>query len=112
MDFSGQLAAIAEELDCNFTLQERPVPIDQVFAVDGLLPGFMRRADQLSSFCLGYELGVTYEKSENAMLGVRAVLDDDTPMSLRLLCVTDVLIEIMQNAPNHETTPLDELMTE
>ena len=107
---SKQVIGIAKTLQCNFTLRDQPVPIEQALADTGLLPAIMRRADQLCSFCLGYGLGVTFEESQGTMLGVMAKYDDATPNSLRLLCAADVLIEIMQHAPSREVTPLDDLM--
>jgi intracellular multiplication protein IcmS len=106
----GQIASIAEALECHFTLKGDPISIDQVFSKNGLLPAIMRRADQLCSFCLGYGLGLTFEKADSAMLGVSVDFDEATPTALRLLCAADVLIEIMQSAPSQDVTPLDELM--
>ncbi len=106
----SQIISIAKVLRCNFTLREQPISHEQVFSEKGLLPAIIRRADQLSSFCLGYGLGVSFEETQGAMLGVRVKFDDATPNSLRLLCATDVLIELMQHAPSHDITPLDDLM--
>lgn len=105
-----QLAAVAKVLDCNFTVKGEPIEIDKVFAKTGLLPAFMRRADQLCSFCLGYGLGLSFERADGAMLGVTVDFNDEVPNSLRLLCVTDVIIETLQNAPSHDLIPLDEFM--
>lgn len=106
----AQVVAIAKTLHCNFTLREQAISIEQAMSEAGLLPALIRRADQLSSFCMGYGLGVTFEESQGAMLGVRVKFDEATPNSLRLLCISDVLIEIMQHAPTREVTPLDDLM--
>ena len=109
-DIAVQISAIAKALDCRFTLKGQPIPIDKVFERTGLLPAIMRRADQLCSFCLGYGLGLTFEKADGALLGVNVTFDDKTPTALRLLCAADVIIEIMQGAPSPDVTPLDELM--
>lgn len=109
-DIVQQIAAIARALRCNFTLRDQAISIEQAFAETGLLPAIIRRADQLSSFCLGYGLGVSFEETQGAMLGVKVKFDDATPNSLRLLCVADVIIELMQQAPNRDITPLDDLM--
>lgn len=105
-----QVRSIAKVLRCNFSLREQPVSIDQVISETGLLPAMVRRADQLCSFCLGYGLGVSFEESQGSMLGVRVKFDEATPNSLRLLCISDVLIELMQQGPTREVTPLDDLM--
>jgi len=105
-----QICGIAKVLKCNFTLRDQPVAIERVLSETGLLPAIMRRADQLCSFCLGYGLGVSFEESQGSMVGVRVKFDEATPNSLRLLCATDVIIELMQHAPSREFTPLDDLM--
>lgn len=110
MDISQQVIAIAKVLKCNFTLRENEVSAEDIFKDTGLLPAIMRRADQLCSFCLGYGLGVNFEEAQGAMLGVRVTFDDATPTSLRLICAADVIIELMQNSPSRDKTPLDDLM--
>jgi len=109
-DIVQQLGAIAAALECKFMLKGESISIDKVFARTGLLPAFMRRADQLCSFCLGHGLGVTFEKADAAILGVSVDFDAATPSSLRLLCAADVLIEIMQQSPTHDVTTLDSLL--
>lgn len=105
-----QFCSVAKLLRCHFTLRDQPIPIEQALSETGLLPAIVRRADQLSSFCLGYGLGVSFEDSQSAMLGIRVKFDEATPNSLRLLCLTDVLIELIQQAPSRDVTPLDDLM--
>jgi len=112
LDITQQLCAIAKTLRCNFTLQDQPISFERVFSESGLLPAIMRRADQLSSFCLGYGLGITYTDQGDAMLGVKAEFDDKTANTLRVMCALDVIIEIMQNAPSRTVTPIDELLIE
>ena len=107
---SEKMCDVAKVLQCNFTVKDQKIEYEKVFSDMGLLPAIMRRADQLCSFCLGYGLGVKFEESQGAMLGVTVKFDEATPISLRLLCAADVLIEIMQQAPSRETTPLDDLM--
>lgn len=109
MDLSQQLGYVAKSLGCSYTVKGQPISYEKVFAVDGLLPAFLRRADQLCSFCLGYGLGINFEASAG-MVGATVKLDDKIPNSLRLLCVTDVMIEVMQNAPSRDAVPLDEFM--
>ena len=109
-DLPMQIAAIAKELGCKFTLKGAEVnPVD-VFTVKGLLPAIMRRADQLCSFCLGYGLGVDFSRAEGTTLGVTVNFDDKGANALRLLCAADVLVEIIQNSPNPQQVSLDELM--
>lgn len=110
MDYSKQLGKIAKQMGANFTLHDRPMSYEQVFAADGMLPAIGRRADQLASLCLGYGIGITFDEAENTTLGTRVSFDEVTPSVLRLLCLTDVLSELINAGPSKDSTPLDELM--
>lgn len=109
-DFSRQLVCIAEELGANFSLRGESILAEKVFSASGLLPSIMRRADQLCTFCLGYGLGLTFSASSGSMTGASIDLDHKVSSSLRLLCVTDVLVEMLQNSPDNKTVVLDEMM--
>lgn len=110
MDLQKSLCSIARALGANFTLNDRPVSYEEVFADTGLLPAMSRRADQLCSLCLGYGIGITFAEAEKSLLGVRVTFDDVTPNILRYLCLTDVLCELIQAGKSTAQTPLDELM--
>ncbi len=110
MDLSTQLVAISQAIGCRYTLKNEPIEADQVFALTGLLPGLLRRADQLASFCLGYGLGLSFENSDKAKLGVIVRLDNHTPTVLRLLCVLDVLYEFVDRSTSPQAVSLDDLM--
>lgn len=109
-DINKAMALIAASMNAKFYLNDRFVTFEEVFADTGLLPAIARRADQLCSLCLGYGLGATFDDAENALLGIRVVFDEVTPNSLRLLCMADVVNELIQGGPNKDYTPLDELM--
>jgi len=109
-DIKKSLSLIAANLNAKFYLNDRFVSYEEVFAETGLLPAIARRADQLCSLCLGYGLGVTFDEAEGALLGIRVTFDEVTPNALRLLCMTDVLNELIQGGPSRDYTPLDELM--
>ena len=101
---------IAAHLEAKFYLNDRFVSYDEVFSQTGLLPAIAKRADQLCSLCLGYGLGLTFEDAEDALLGSRVNFDEVTPNAIRLLCMVDVVNELIQHGPSKEYTPLDELM--
>ena len=109
-DLSKCMVKIATALNAKFYLNDRFVSYDEVFGAQGLLPAFARRADQLCSLCLGYGLGLSFNDAEGALLGIEVVFDDVTPNSLRLLCMTDVMNELIGGGPSKDYTPLDELM--
>lgn len=110
MSLQNKLGAIAKVLGASFTLNDKPIGYKEVFAETGLLPALSRRADQLSSLCLGYGLGISFDEAENAMLGVKINFDESTPQILRLMCITDVVCELIQSSPSETSVPLDELM--
>ena len=95
MSLARKLALIAEDLKINFTLNGKVLPLDDVFAEKGLLPAIMRRADQLSSFCLTHGLGITFDPDSDARLGVICNFDDTVPETLRLLCATEIFYDLM-----------------
>ncbi len=109
-DIRKNMALIAANLNAKFYLNDRFISFDEVFSFTGLLPAIARRADQLCSLCLGYGLGVSFSDAENALLGTQVTFDNVTPNTLRLLCMTDVLNELIQGGPSRDHTPLDELM--
>ncbi len=109
-DISKYMVVIAGRMNAKFYLNDRFVSYEDVFSVTGLLPAIARRADQLCSLCLGYGLGVTFNDAEGALLGTQVIFDEVTPTTLRLLCITDVVNELIQGGPSRDYTPLDELM--
>ena len=109
-DISKSLGIISASMNAKFYLNDRFVSFDEVFSDVGLLPAIAKRADQLCSLCLGYGLGATFDEAEGALLGQRVVFDEVTPNVLRLLCMTDVINELIQGGPSRDYTPLDELM--
>ena len=110
MSISGQLQSIAKKMGVNFTFKGQPMAHKDVFSDAGLLPGLVKRADQLSSLCMGYKLGATIEDAEDAVLGSRVIFDSYTPDVLRLFCLTDVLYELVKTSPSKGAISLDELM--
>lgn len=97
-------------MGAQFLLNDRMITFEEIFSPAGLLPALSRRADQLCSLCLGYGMGVTFEEAQGSILGVKVVFDDVTPAILRVLCLTDVISELIKAAPSPHAVALDELM--
>jgi intracellular multiplication protein IcmS len=110
LNIGKKLALITREMQVAFTLNSKDMPAEEVFAEVGLLPAIIRRADQLCSFCLGYGLGITFEESSGARLGVKVKFDDTIPDSLRLMCAVEILYELVESSPNRQVVALDDLM--
>ena len=109
-DITNSMVLIARTMNAKFYLNDRFLSHEDVFSPTGLLPAIARRADQLASLCLGYGLGVTFEDSTEALLGLRVVFDEVTPRALRLLYLTDIVNELIQGGMSSDYTALDELM--
>lgn len=110
MDLMRALTKIAYKREIQFILNDKIISPEEIFAETGLLPALTRRADQLCSLCLGFGLGATFEEATGSLLGVQVIFDDITPNILRLLCITDVLSEIIKMSGSTKTVSLDELM--
>jgi intracellular multiplication protein IcmS len=110
LDISEIMIKAARAMNGRYSLNGRPMTMEEVFAPTGLLPGIARRADQLSSLCLGYGIGATFEEAEGSTLGVKVIFDDITPNVLRILCLLDVLNELMRGTGRGEMSALDQLM--
>ncbi len=100
----------ARAMNGRYSLNGRPLTMEEVFSNTGLLPGIAKRADQLSSLCLGYGIGATFDNAEGSLLGIDVTFDDLTPNALRLLCMIDVLNELMKGTMRGELTAMDQLM--
>ena len=109
-DIPELMIKVARAMNGRYSLNGRPLTMEEVFTPTGLLAGIARRADQLSSLCLGYGIGVTFEEAEGSVLGVKCVFDDITPNVLRILCMADVLNEMMKGTGRGDLTALDQLM--
>lgn len=110
LDISQQIIKVAKRMNVQFSLNGRPMTLEEVFSTTGLLPGIARRADQLSSLCLGYGIGASFEEAEGSALGVKVIFDEITPNMLRLFCLIDVLNELIKGTPRGEVCALDQLL--
>ena len=110
MSLQQRLESIARETKKTFTLKGRPVSYAEMFTPHGILPSLAKRADQLSSLCLGYGLGIKLEDDQDALLGAKVQFDEFTPDILRLFCITDSLFDLIRMSPSANEVPLDELL--
>jgi intracellular multiplication protein IcmS len=110
MELTQALTVIAKKMDQKFTLKGSQISYEELFSPSGLLPGLAKRADQLSSLCLGYGIGMNIEDEDGALLGHKVSFDEFTPNTLRLLCIVDVLHEIVKMSPTKGEIALDELL--
>lgn len=109
-DLKKTLCSVTKTLGVTFTLNDKQVSYEEVFSETGLLPAIAKRADQLCSLCLNYGIGASFVETEKALLGTRVQFDEVTPTVLRLLCIVDIISELIKVAPSKSRVPLDELM--
>ena len=109
-ELQQKLASISRYMGVTFTLKSSPITTTEMFAETGLMPGLVKRADQLASLCFGYGLGATYEDAEKSLLGTTIKFDTFTPDILRIFCIIDVLHELVRNSPDRRVIALDELL--
>ena len=110
MELQKRLVAVMKTMGFGFTLNGRDILPEEVFSDVGIFPAIVRRAEQLSSLCLGYGLGASFEEAEGTLLSVKVAFDAVTPDILRILCITDVMNELAKTASNRQAVALDELM--
>lgn len=109
-NITKNLTKIAEKMGLKFSLRSQAVSHAETFSPTGALPAIAKRADQLSSLCLGYGIGANFTEEQGTLVGKRVTFDDSTPDALRLLCMLDVLFELKKNTSSSGLTPLDELV--
>lgn len=110
MDIYKCMALVADQMQLKFTMNNKPLTSIEVFAEHGMFPAIIKRADQLSCFCLGTGLGIKVEQAATSMMGTRAVMDDTVSNAYRIMCMTEILCELIESSPNPKLLALDNLM--
>lgn len=110
MDIHKCMALIADHMQIKFTLNNKPLTSFEVFADNGMFPSIIKRADQLSSFCLGSGLGLTFEETPSGMTGTKALMDESVSNAYRVMCMSEILCELVESSPNPRQVALDNLM--
>lgn len=110
LNITDLMIKAARVMNGRYSLNGRPLTMEEMFSTTGILPGIARRADQLASLCLGYGLGVTFEDAEGSLLGISVTFDELTPNALRVLCMIDVLNELMRGTRKGDLSAMDQLL--
>ncbi len=98
MQIGETLARIFTAEKKQFVFNGKLLSMSQIFAENGLLPGLVKRADEMVVFCLGYGMGADFVEDQNSLLGQRVQFDTMTPDSLRLLFIYEVIMDIAEVA--------------
>lgn len=110
MEIYKVLSLVIDKIDVSFTLNNKPISSEDICKPNGLFPALMRRADQLSSFCLKHGLGVKFDKSPDTTMGITATLDNSVSNAFRIMCLVEIVYEIIEASPNRKLVALDHLM--
>ena len=110
MKINDYMKIMADLLGCKFEIFGKSITSEKVFADDGLLPSFSKRAETLSTFVLNKTLGISYQKVPGSISGLKVSFDDSVPNSYRILCLLDVLIELVHQNSSSKKIKLDQLL--
>jgi intracellular multiplication protein IcmS len=110
MTIPEYFVAITKILQCKFEMYGNSVPAEKVFSPEGMLPSLFKRAENLSLFVLNKPLGIYFEKYTQGMSGIKVTWDDTVPNSYRILCLLDILVELLQESGTKKIVRLDSLL--
>ena len=99
---------VSKKMDITFVLKSKEIEHEKVFSTTGLLPSIIKRADQLSLLLFGRKTGSEFKDSDKSMLGVEVKVDGCKQLTA-LLCVIDVLMEMLKRAKGNRVE-VDELL--
>jgi intracellular multiplication protein IcmS len=110
MNIGDYLKTMSDLLGCKFEIFGKSISSQKVFAEDGVLAPLAKRAENLSMFVLNKPIGANYQKISGGLYGYKVTFDDSVPNSYRILCMLDVLIEIIHQSSSPKNIKLDELL--
>ncbi len=97
----------------SFLYKQKPLSYEEVFADFGVLPGILKRANKISSICLGSTLGGVFPKEERSYLGYKVNIPElSFPIPVVMLFIVDVLEAVIGEAGSGAKVVLDEFSYE
>ena len=103
----------AKSKGVSFVYKHKPLSYEEVFADFGILPGILKRANKVSSICLGTSLGGSFPKEERSYLGYRLEVQLLAyPIPVVMLFIVDALESVIGNTMPGENVALDEFSYE
>ncbi|MBM93925.1 MAG: type IV secretion protein IcmS [Legionellales bacterium] len=110
MDVKDQCIALSRVMGIDYGMKGRDLTYEEVFMANGFLPAIVQRADKVSNLCFGYGIGAEFIDDPKGTCGKRVQFDDKTPNSVRMICIADVLCELVTMSLSSGRTMLDELL--
>lgn len=81
-----------------FMYRGKEVPIERVFAFDGALPIFVKKANLLADFLFGAPFKVSFPSDGNALTGEKLQLSEQQKPFILVMLLYDVLEEFIVTA--------------
>lgn len=102
LDIPYILARLSQRHHKKFIYQGQELPPERVFAFDGALFVFVRRANQLADFLFGRKLMLSVVPDPDALSGEKVVIQAEESAFLVVLMLYDVLEEMVIAATGDE----------
>jgi len=97
-DVAKILTELAKKHQKKFLYQDKELPLEQVFALDGALFILVKRANLLADFLFREQLKTSLIDDPNALAGQRVVINKDQQSFVMIMLLYDVLEEMITNA--------------
>jgi len=107
--FSEQCISIAKHMDWRFKLKGENITHEEVFSDQGLLPGIVKKANQMALLCAGVDLGAKITEEKQSTLGKKVSFENDQLSLAAVLFITDQIIE-MSKMGDGLSISLDDLL--
>jgi len=98
LDIPNILSKLAARHNKKFMYQGKELPLDRVFAYDGALPVFVRRANTMADFLFGKKLGVSLTPDPETLTGELVKVLPTQSAFVLVMLLYDVMEEMVINA--------------
>ena len=96
-------------MDWRFKLKGASISYEEVFSEKGLLPGIVKKANQMALLCAGVDLGATFAEEKESTLGKSVSFENDRLSLAAMLFIKDQIVE-MSKMGDGLSISLDDLL--
>ncbi|PCI37977.1 MAG: hypothetical protein COB50_03005 [Thiotrichales bacterium] len=105
IDISHIMQKLAQTYDREFTYRGDTIPIEKLFAKDGALPIFVRKAQVLNDFLFSETLSVSFLDDPDSLTGEIVEMRPDQKPFVMIMMLYDVFEEYVVKAED-ESSPI------
>lgn len=98
------MVSVAKKTGKSFTYQGKQVPLEQLFALDGVMPILARKASSLNEFLFNKSFDINYSDAPDSLTGEAIKISDKENMFIFVMVVYDALEEIISNSDQGSDT--------